>query len=128
MTLEEVKGKRILIVEDDALLAIDMSQHLERAGYSIMGPAGTAAKALDLLGAPRCDAAILDVHLGREETSEPVALELRSGGIPFVIVTAYSHEHLPEAYSGFAILAKPVRLPDVIAEVWRCLEISKDSG
>jgi DNA-binding response OmpR family regulator len=128
MTLEAMKGKRILIVEDDALLAIDVSQHLEHAGYSVMGPAGSAAKALDLLGAQSCDAAILDVHLGREETSEPVAQELRSRGIPFVIVTAYSHEHLPEAYSGFVILTKPARMPDVIAEVRRCLGISKDSG
>jgi hypothetical protein len=80
------------------------------------------------IGPASLDAAILDVHLGQGEASEPVAQKLRSRGIPFVILTAYSPENLPEAYSGFVILTKPARVPDVIAEVRRCLGISKDSG
>ncbi len=114
-------GARILIVEDDALLALDLKGHIERAGFSVVGPAASAAKALALLAQAGCDAAILDVHLGRAQTSEPVAQELRSRGTPFVTVTAYSHEHRPEAYSGFPVLSKPVRAPDVIAELRRCL-------
>ena len=112
---------RILIVEDDALLGLDLKGHLERAGFSVLGPAASASKALVLLAQAGCDAAILDVHLGRGQTSEPVAQELRSRGTPFVTVTPYSHEHQPEAYSGFPVLSKPVRPLDVIAELQRYL-------
>jgi DNA-binding response OmpR family regulator len=52
-------GARILIVEDDALLALDLKGHLERAGFLVIGPAATAAKALSLLAEAGCDAAIL---------------------------------------------------------------------
>jgi CheY-like chemotaxis protein len=127
MTREGVKERYILIVEDDALLALDLAQNLERAGYSVLGPAASASKALKLLTGHCCDAAILDVHLGRGETSEPVAQELRLRGIPFVTVTAYFQEHLPEVYSGFTILTKPIPVLDVIAEVGRYLMIPKDS-
>jgi DNA-binding response OmpR family regulator len=116
-----VTRARILIVEDDALLALDLKGHMERAGFSVVGPAASASKALALLAEAGCDAAILDVHLGRGQTSEAVAQELRSRGKPFVTVTAYSHEHRPEAYSGFPVLSKPARPLDVIAELRRCL-------
>jgi DNA-binding response OmpR family regulator len=116
-------GARILIVEDDALLALDLKWHMERAGFSVIGPAASASKALELLAQTGCDAAILDVHLGRGQTSVPVAQELRSRGTPFVTATAYSHEHRPEAYSGFPVLSKPVRAADVIAELQRCLAL-----
>jgi DNA-binding response OmpR family regulator len=116
-----VTRARILIVEDDALLALDLKGHMERAGFSVVGPAASASKALALLAEAGCDAAILDVHLGRGQTSEPVAQELRSRGTPFVTVTAYSHEHRPEAYSGFPVLSKPARPLDVVAELRRCL-------
>ncbi len=112
---------RILIVEDDALLGLDLKGHLERTGFSVLGPAASASKALALLTKDSCDAAILDVHLGRGQTSEPVAQELRLRGTPFVTVTAYSHEHRPEVFSGFPVLSKPVRTLDVIAELQRCL-------
>ncbi len=110
-----------MIVEDDALLALDLKGHMERAGFSVIGPATSASKALALLAQAGCDAAILDVHLGRGQTSEPVARELQLRGTPFVTVTAYSHEHRPEAYSGFPVLSKPVRALDVISELRRCL-------
>jgi DNA-binding response OmpR family regulator len=116
-----VTRARILIVEDDALLALDLKGHMERAGFSVVGPAASASKALALLAEAGCDAAILDVHLGRGQTSEPVVQELRSRGTPFVTVTAYSHEHRPEAYSGFPVLSKPARPLDVVAELRRCL-------
>jgi DNA-binding response OmpR family regulator len=119
---------RILIVEDDALLGLDLKGHLERAGFSVLGPAASASKALALLAGNACDAAILDVQLGRGMTSEPVAQELRLRGTPFITVTAYSHEHRPEVYSGFPVLSKPVRLPDVLAELRRCLGMAGASG
>jgi DNA-binding response OmpR family regulator len=118
---------RILIVEDDALLALDLAQHLERAGFSV-GRAASPARALTLLAQSGCDAAILDVHLGRGQTSEPVARELLSRGIPFVTVTAYSHEQRPAVYAASAVLSKPLRLCDLLAELRRCLGLGGAAG
>jgi DNA-binding response OmpR family regulator len=123
-----VTALRILIVEDDALLGFDLKGHLERAGFSVLGPAVSASRALELLAQAGCDGAILDVRLGRGRTSEPVAQELRLLGKPFVTVTAYSHEQRPEVYSGSPVLSKPVRVLDVIAELRRCLGMTEASG
>jgi DNA-binding response OmpR family regulator len=119
-----VTGARILIVEDDALLGLDLKGHLERAGFSVMRSAAAASKALAFLTRDGCDAAILDVHLGEGHSSEPVAQELRLRGTPFVTVTAYFHEHRPQVYSGFPVLSKPEQALNVLAELQRCLEMS----
>jgi DNA-binding response OmpR family regulator len=118
---------RILIVEDDALLALDLAQHLERAGFAVAGRAASAARALSLLAQSGCDAAILDVHLGKGQTSEAVAQELLSRGIPFVTVTAYSHEQRPPVYGSSPVLSKPLRLGDLLAELRRCLGLGGSS-
>ena len=107
-------NSRILIVEDDALLAIDMAQQLESAGFVIVGPASSVRSALELLRNPGCDAGVLDVHLGRE-TSEPVAVELIARGTPFVTVTGYSSRQRPAGFAGAPLLSKPVRTEALIA-------------
>lgn len=99
---------RILIVEDDALLAIDMAHLLETAGFVVVGPATSVRAALDLVRGPGCDAGVLDVHLGRE-TSEPVAVELMARGTPFVTVTGYSTRQRPPGFADAPLLSKPVR-------------------
>jgi CheY-like chemotaxis protein len=115
------RSARILVVEDDAFLALDLAEHLGGAGFTVIGPATSAAEAMRLLGEPPSDAAVLDVHLGPRETSEPVAVELKARGIPFVTVTGYSHEQRPPAFDGAPVLSKPVRAVDLIAALSRCL-------
>lgn len=112
---------RILVVEDDAFLALDLAEHLGQAGFTVVGPATSAAQAMRLLSEPASDAAVLDVHLGPHETSEPVAIELKARGIPFVTVTGYSHEQRPPAFDGAPVLSKPVRTADLLAALSRCL-------
>jgi CheY-like chemotaxis protein len=110
---------RILIVEDEPLVAIDIASVLENFGYQIVGPAGTAAAALSLLASEGCDAAILDIRLG-QETSQDVALELAQGGIPFVILSGYSPKEA-NFPSEAAALAKPFQPQKLLAELQRCL-------
>lgn len=113
---------RILIVEDEFLLAMHIAHHIENAGFDVLGPAVSSVKALAMLDdAGGCDAAVLDVHLGPQETSEPVARELRARGVPFVTVTGYLHEHQPPAFDGAAAISKPFRPGNLIAELRRCL-------
>jgi DNA-binding NarL/FixJ family response regulator len=111
---------RILIVEDEPLVAIDIASVLENVGYQVVGPAGTAAAALSLLATEGCDAAILDIRLG-QETSKDVALELAQGGIPFVILSAYSPKEA-NFPSNAPILAKPLEPQKMLAELQRCLQ------
>ena len=79
-------AKRVLIVEDDALLALDIAQQMSDAGFEVVGPATSVAKALRLVTEVGCDAAVLDVNLGIV-TGAPVALELKARGTPFVVLS-----------------------------------------
>ena len=113
--------KRVLIVEDDALLGLDVAQQLMDAGLAVVGPAVSVAAAFKLLGTSSCDAAILDVNLGTE-TAEPIAVELRSRGIPFVVLSGYSTDQHPPGFQGATTVAKPAKPEELLAvlfESWR---------
>ncbi len=114
-------GGRILVVEDNALLAIELAQALEAAGFGIAGPALTVAQAMAQLDKSGCDAAVLDISL-RDETSEPVAKELRTRGIPFLTMTGYARTQQPKAFEGAPTFTKPVAMDQVIRELHRCLQ------
>ena len=105
---------RVLVVEDEALVALDIAEQLTDAGFGVIGPATSVTKALKLIGEVGCDAAVLDVNL-RDETAEPVASELRSRQIPFLFLSAVSGEQLPAGFGGEVLLAKPARSDVLIA-------------
>lgn len=81
--MSKIAGKRILLVEDEFLIAEMTSAMLSDLGVIVIGPAHTLAKGLALAIACDCDAALLDVNLGRER-SDAIAETLKSRGIPFV--------------------------------------------
>jgi DNA-binding response OmpR family regulator len=111
--------KRVLIVEDDALLALDIADQIAHAGFEIVGPATSIAKALKLVAEPGCDAAVLDVNLG-SETGAPVAQELRARGTPFIVLSGYSRNQHPDAFQNAPFIAKPAR-PDLLVSLLRKL-------
>jgi len=100
-------GKRILVVEDERLIALYNQDLLEDWGCSVVGPAGSVSSALELLEADVPDAAVIDFDLGGE-TSEPVAEALVKANRPFLVTTAYDPQHLGAYTSGVHILGKPV--------------------
>lgn len=106
--------KRIMIVEDDVLLAMDLAERLEHLGFEVLGPCMTSKSALKLFEAQACDAAILDINLGRE-TSEAVAVSLHSKGVPFVVASGYSPEQYPPVFKGVPAVAKPVSVDALVA-------------
>jgi DNA-binding NarL/FixJ family response regulator len=73
----------VLLVEDEALIAMEVARGLAQSGYRVLGPASTVACALALLQGERPDVAILDVNI-RGERVTPVARELSALGVPFV--------------------------------------------
>lgn len=105
---------RVLLVEDEPLLAFDLAQHLSDAGFSVVGPAGSVARALGLIITVGCDVAVLDVNLGRE-TAEPVARELKRLGTPFVTLSGYSSDQHPAVFQFGPSLTKPARPDELIA-------------
>jgi DNA-binding response OmpR family regulator len=104
---------RVLIVEDDPFLGLDLEEQLTDAGFTVVGVATSVRKGLDALSRESCDVVLLDVNLG-SETSMPIAQELKACGIPFILVTGYSIEQVPKGFNGAAVLQKPLRLDLVI--------------
>lgn len=98
----------MLVVEDEPVIAADMASMLKDAGFTVLGPAGDVGHALALLERQGCDAAVLDMNLGRE-TSEAVARELTRERIPFVVVSGYAKDQLPEALRSAPLVVKPLR-------------------
>ncbi|WP_114946398.1 response regulator [Microvirga calopogonii] len=105
-----LRGRRILVVEDEYLMAEDLQFDLERAGAQVIGPVASVADALKMIAAEgNLDGAILDVNL-RGEKAFPVADALRERGVPFVLATGYELWALPEAYKDVPRCDKPVDL------------------
>jgi two-component SAPR family response regulator len=98
---------RILVVEDEGLVAMALEEILLAAGYDVAGPVDTTAKALDLLSGDRVDGAVLDVNLGGERV-DLVAHALAAKDIPFIFATGYAATAaLPEGFRDRITLLKP---------------------
>ena len=107
---------RVLIVEDDYMIAMDTETLLADAGCEVVGIAGTVPEALRMIAEIGCDGVLLDVNL-HHVSSEPVAVELRRRGIPFVVLSGYRKEQETGAYSGAPHLTKPCKAPVLVAAV-----------
>jgi len=121
-TMQKLQKKhRILIVEDEALVAIHIADILQSHGFEVVGTCQSVSQALaHLENNDCCDAAILDAHL-RNESASAVATALAQRKIPFVVVTGHGRAQLPTELASAPVLAKPVNTEDLISEVKRLL-------
>lgn len=104
----ELRGRRLLLVEDDYMIAADFAQALEERGVEVVGPVGSVREALVLIEtAGALDGAVLDINLGRE-TAFPIAAELTARGVPFVFATGYGSLALPPDFADVPRVEKPV--------------------
>ena len=110
------KGRRLLIVEDDPIIGMDLGEIFWSRGAQVIGPFTTVASALRALrDGP--DAALLDVNLG-QETTEALAVQLHSRSIPFVILSGQMDSaDLANAYGAAPIVSKPFDEPSLVALV-----------
>jgi DNA-binding NtrC family response regulator len=115
-----LKGRHILIVEDEMILALDLSDIVGAFGCTSV-VAGRVGKALPLIEAQVFDAAVLDLNLAGEPVY-PVADELGRRGIPFVIATGYGADGVLPAYRNHTILAKPYSRSEVEMALMRALK------
>lgn len=97
---------RILIVEDEWLIAEDHAERLKEAGCRIVGPAPSVKAALEFVAREKVDCALLDVQL-KGETSHAVADALRERAIPFAFVTGFGGDEIPSRFAGVEVLQKP---------------------
>jgi len=103
-----LRGRRVLVVEDEYIVATDLARALNDRGVEVIGPAGSIEDALDLLGAEgRIDGAVLDINL-RGERAYPIADALRERKVPFIFATCYDVWSIPEAYAEVPRIEKPV--------------------
>lgn len=116
----DLRGARILVLEDDYYLARDLQDALERAGATVLGPFGAEADARHALDAMLPDCALLDVNLGAGISfSFPDTRAERS--IPFAFVTGYDRGVIPDAFATVERLEKPVEPDRVQAAAARLL-------
>jgi CheY-like chemotaxis protein len=107
-------GRRVLVVEDDFLIANVIVEALRSQGADIVGPAGNLEHALVLaVGKEHIDGAVLDVNL-RGETVYPVADVLRAKGVPIVFTTGYDAGDVAPRFADTPCLQKPFSLERLV--------------
>jgi ActR/RegA family two-component response regulator len=100
-------GYRVLVVEDDMILALDVERSLRNAGAEIFGPAKTAADATALARTAPLTCAVIDVNLGCELVF-PAAHVLRERGVNTIFCTGYDVHVLQQDWPDAQVLSKPV--------------------
>lgn len=114
-----LQGLLVLVVEDQFLVALDLSEQLAERGCQVIGPAASVRQAREQIEDITPNGAILDVNLAGER-SFPIAEWLSERGIPFVFLTGYdSCTAFPEAFQHVPRLSKPVSTAELISAVAR---------
>ncbi|HEX5958785.1 MAG TPA: response regulator [Hyphomicrobiaceae bacterium] len=122
MSPQSLNGARILVVEDEPLIALEIGEGLVEAGAVVIGPSSTVARALDLVGTRDLEAAILDVRLDGE-TVFPVAAALCARAIPFVFHTGDAiGRTLAADWPDNEVLSKPADRARIVAVLAKLLE------
>lgn len=117
---------RVLVVEDELLLALNLEQLVTGLGFEVVGPVGSLQDAARCAEKESLDAAILDVQLQSGERVYPVADILLWRRIPHMFMTARGHEGIDPAYAGIPLLSKPLQLVDLTLGLGRLLVSNAD--
>jgi len=111
--------KRILLVEDEPLVAMETESELASLGLEVVGPAMNIEDAKRMIAESAFDAALVDANLGGR-SAEEIAATLTRRGIPFAFATGYGREGLPERFRNAALLAKPFdanKLMEIVSDL-----------
>lgn len=113
-------GRRVLVVEDEFLVALGLEDNLKSLGYTVVGPVSSLSAAMAAAARERVDAAILDVNLGGESVY-PAAAILANRGIPFIFCSGYTGAvRVPPQFADAPRVAKPYTsrvIADALAEL-----------
>jgi PAS domain S-box-containing protein len=118
-------GRRILIVEDEPLLAMELETNLHALGCKTLRAAATLDAAKAAIADSECDAALVDVNLAGPQADE-LAVALTRKNIPFAFVIGYGREGLPAGFKEAAILSKPFGKEELLGVFAQLLQPSSD--
>ena len=107
-----LQGVRVLIIEDDSLVAMSVGDMLSDLGCSVIGSAGSLTQAFEMVDAGGFDFALLDVNLRGQEVF-PVAEVLTQQGIPFAFASGYGRAGLPDEFRTRPIVSKPFQMTEL---------------
>lgn len=123
-----LKGRKILVVEDEYLVADDLASLLREANAEVIGPASSLPKAMRLASDTELiDAAVLDINL-RGVDVFPLVDELRMRGIPLMFLTGYGENNIPPDYAAVARFEKPMGAAHVVEGLRALLEARASSS
>ena len=114
---------RVLVIEDNALVAFDVADMLTRAGFEVVGPATTLDEGIGLIESDFPDGAILDIDMGRTSTTFEVARDLLTKNKSVIFLSGYSEDMrpLPEDLRSVPRLTKPYDRFEVMEEFARLI-------
>lgn len=110
--MHRIAGLHILVVENEALIAMDVAALLAKTACHVIGPHSNVSDALAAIDERRIDCAILDVNLGREHTLH-LADSLAARGTPFIWLSGYDSEMLPARHKHRPFISKPFAAEDL---------------
>ncbi|MBG84813.1 MAG: response regulator [Phycisphaerae bacterium] len=116
------QNEKLLVVEDTFLIAMQLQIDLKSLGYSVAGPAPSVERAFKLLDRETIKAALLDVHLGNEN-SIPIANKLTELDIPFLFITGFERVQVDsKQFDNHMLLRKPINLEQLDTAMHKLLE------
>jgi two-component SAPR family response regulator len=123
----DLRGLRILVVEDEFLVSLDLEAMLRELGGEVIGPFASLVRATAVARAELLDVALLDVNVGGRLVT-PVADALAERAIPFVFCTGYDAASLPGPHAAVPILMKPCQAQQLKEALLSVLRASANPG
>ena len=121
--MTSLAGRRIMVVEDIFVLAMEVKSVLETAGAEVVGPFASSGRAAESVGERLPDCALLDANLG-ESSSFDLARALRVRGVPFLFFTGYDRNALPSEFADVERLEKPVDTVRLLQALGECCGVA----
>lgn len=118
---DRLPGRRVLVVEDNPLLAFDIDDALRESGAEVVGPALDIESGMALVRADALDGAVLDIDIGGTPVW-PIARELKQDGAPFAFVSGDRDKGLPADFAGAVCLRKPAPAEAILTGVAAVME------
>ncbi|MFG0329725.1 MAG: response regulator [Phycisphaerales bacterium] len=116
-----LEGRRVLVVEDFALIADEIREILEDQGAVVIGPSAKIEQALKAIDKHEPELAVLDVNLDGTPAF-PVADELARRKVPYILATGYDESHVPEAYLSTPRITKPFTSTELVTTLARAYQ------
>jgi CheY-like chemotaxis protein len=120
LSRRELFNRRVLVVEDEMMIAMLIEDMLEEFGCTLVGPATTVPRALDLIAKENVEIAVLDLNLDGQNTYA-IADALRQKNVPFIFATGYGSTGLRQEYGNRPVLQKPFQAQALESALARAL-------